>query len=213
MLIGAVEQIGQRLLATAPEHSFDFRFHVLRDASINAFAAPGGVVVVHTGLLVAAESPDEVAGVLAHEIAHVLETPFDSADRLPTRAAHRRRPALRFARSRRRPAVGCCHQLGGAVVQPRSGARRRRLGPRPPRASARVGERPDDLLRPSGRRRAHGSDVLVDASGARRPGGETAQPHRHLEAEQTVRGPRLASRAAGPPPADCAGESERQSPR
>ncbi|MEM7200764.1 MAG: M48 family metallopeptidase [Planctomycetota bacterium] len=73
----ALEQIGQRLLAAAPPETaaeaLNFRFVALRDASVNAFAAPGGLVVVHTGLLAAASSPEEVAGVMAHEIAHVLE--------------------------------------------------------------------------------------------------------------------------------------------
>lgn len=69
----AVERIGQRLVAAAPPSPFRFRFHVVDDPTVNAFAVPGGVVVVHTGLLRAARSADEVAGVLAHEIAHVLE--------------------------------------------------------------------------------------------------------------------------------------------
>lgn len=47
------------------------RFYLTDRPEINAFAAPGGVVVVFTGLLRAARSPEEVAGVLAHEIAHV----------------------------------------------------------------------------------------------------------------------------------------------
>lgn len=53
------------------ETRHELRFHVVRDASVNAFAFPGGHVVAHTGLLLAADSPEEAAGVLAHEIAHV----------------------------------------------------------------------------------------------------------------------------------------------
>ena len=45
---------------------------VLKDRSVNAFAAPGGHVVVLSGLIDEAKSGDEVAGVLAHEIAHVI---------------------------------------------------------------------------------------------------------------------------------------------
>lgn len=70
--VDAVRAMGARLVAAAPAHEFTFRFEVLRDPSVNAFAAPGGVVVVHTGLLAAAETPDEVVGVLAHEVTHVL---------------------------------------------------------------------------------------------------------------------------------------------
>jgi predicted Zn-dependent protease len=40
---------------------------------LNAFAMPGGNVVIHSGLLMAADSPEEVAGVLGHEIAHVTQ--------------------------------------------------------------------------------------------------------------------------------------------
>lgn len=71
----AVRAIGQRLVAAAgpPAAGFRFRFEVAADPSLNAFAAPGGLVVVHTGLIAAARTPDEVSGVLAHEIAHVLE--------------------------------------------------------------------------------------------------------------------------------------------
>jgi beta-barrel assembly-enhancing protease len=68
----AVQALGTRLVAAAPPHPHQFRFHVVRDPSVNAYAAPGGVVVVHTGLLEKADGPDAVAGVLAHEIVHVL---------------------------------------------------------------------------------------------------------------------------------------------
>lgn len=63
----AVQAIGRRLVqpGEAP------RFFLADRPEINAFAAPGGVVVVFTGLLKAADSPEEVAGVLAHEMAHV----------------------------------------------------------------------------------------------------------------------------------------------
>jgi hypothetical protein len=71
--LAAVRAVGERLVAAAPEHAFTFRFEVVQDAGVNAFAAPGGVVAVHTGLIGAAEGPDELAGVLAHEITHVLE--------------------------------------------------------------------------------------------------------------------------------------------
>jgi Zn-dependent protease with chaperone function len=63
----AVQVIAQRL--TRPGEAL--RFYVADRPEVNAFAAPGGVVVVYTELLRAAESAEEVAGVLAHEIAHV----------------------------------------------------------------------------------------------------------------------------------------------
>lgn len=50
---------------------YSYRWFVARDSSINAFAIPGGVVVVHSGLIEAARSPEELAGVLAHEVQHI----------------------------------------------------------------------------------------------------------------------------------------------
>ncbi len=65
-----VEQIGVRLTAGS---AFRFSFTVVDDPQVNAFALPGGHVVVFTGLLKAADSAEEVAGVLAHEASHVLQ--------------------------------------------------------------------------------------------------------------------------------------------
>jgi Zn-dependent protease with chaperone function len=50
---------------------YTYRFHLVQDKSINAFAMPGGIVVVHSGLIAATRSPEELAGVLAHEVQHV----------------------------------------------------------------------------------------------------------------------------------------------
>lgn len=66
----AVESIStiSKKLTTGSVHNY--RFFVAERPEINAFAAPGGVVVVFRGLLDAVESPEELAGVLAHEVAH-----------------------------------------------------------------------------------------------------------------------------------------------
>lgn len=50
-----------------------FTLHVVKDKTINAFALPGGHIVLLSGLLDDARSADEVAGVMAHEMAHILE--------------------------------------------------------------------------------------------------------------------------------------------
>jgi Zn-dependent protease with chaperone function len=63
-----VRKLGARL---APGSRFQYEFHVADDRSINAFALPGGVIVVHTGLIRATRRPEELAGVLAHEVQHV----------------------------------------------------------------------------------------------------------------------------------------------
>lgn len=68
-----IETIGRRLVGVSSEARQDFEFFLVRDNTINAFALPGGFVGVHSGLLLAAQSESELAGVLAHEIAHVTQ--------------------------------------------------------------------------------------------------------------------------------------------
>jgi predicted Zn-dependent protease len=60
------------LIDVAPPADYEFRITVVNEEDVNAFAAPGGHVVLFSGLIASAESPDEVAGVLAHEVQHVL---------------------------------------------------------------------------------------------------------------------------------------------
>jgi Zn-dependent protease with chaperone function len=65
-----VADIGARLVAATPT-PYTYRFHLVDDPSINAFAMPAGYIVVHRGLIARAASAEELAGVLAHEIEHV----------------------------------------------------------------------------------------------------------------------------------------------
>lgn len=67
-----VASIGDRLVRRAPADGYDFRFHVVNMKEPNAFALPGGHIYVSRGILMLANSEDEIAGVLGHEIAHVL---------------------------------------------------------------------------------------------------------------------------------------------
>ena len=60
-----------RLISAQPPSPYRFRIVVLREYTVNAFAVPGGLIAVNQGLLRDARSPEEVAGVLAHEIQHV----------------------------------------------------------------------------------------------------------------------------------------------
>lgn len=66
-----VEQLGQRIVRQTPYAGQDFEFNLYRSNEINAFALPGGYIYVSTGLVNAADNVSELAGVLAHEIAHV----------------------------------------------------------------------------------------------------------------------------------------------
>ncbi|MBS1196414.1 MAG: Peptidase Ste24p [Proteobacteria bacterium] len=70
---GYLNQIGSRLAAASSDPGIGFYFFPIDDASINAFAMPGGYIGVHTGLLLAAQTESELAGVIAHEIAHVTQ--------------------------------------------------------------------------------------------------------------------------------------------
>lgn len=64
----AIQAIGQQLTRGSAYH---YHWYIAEDPAINAFAVPGGYVVVNTGLIQAADSAEEVAGVLAHEVQHV----------------------------------------------------------------------------------------------------------------------------------------------
>jgi Zn-dependent protease with chaperone function len=69
--VDAVNAIGARLTDQI-DSPYVFQWHVVDDPQVNAFAVPGGHVVVFTGLLRAADTPAELAGVLAHETQHVV---------------------------------------------------------------------------------------------------------------------------------------------
>lgn len=68
-----LQAVGQKLAASGPDKRQKFSFFVVRDNSINAFAMPGGVIGMHTGLILAANSESEMASVLGHEIGHVTQ--------------------------------------------------------------------------------------------------------------------------------------------
>ena len=67
-----VTRVGMRLVRQGGLEDYPYYFKVVQDDSINAFALPGGPTYVHTGLLKAAENEAQLAGVLAHELAHVV---------------------------------------------------------------------------------------------------------------------------------------------
>jgi predicted Zn-dependent protease len=71
LVVDYVNQVGQRVVAALPNPPFPYRFHVIREDVFNAFATPAGNVFIYSGLLSAMESEEELAGLLAHEIAHV----------------------------------------------------------------------------------------------------------------------------------------------
>jgi len=67
-----IRQLGERLTAVAPGYKWPYNFHVANVAEVNAFALPGGTVFVNLGTIQAVESEAQLAGVMAHEISHVV---------------------------------------------------------------------------------------------------------------------------------------------
>ena len=70
-LTAYVEALGQRLAAHSPRQDVAHQFYVVEMVEPNAFALPGGFVYVSRGLLALANSEDELAGVIGHEVGHV----------------------------------------------------------------------------------------------------------------------------------------------
>ncbi len=66
--VRAIEQIGQRLTKGS---RYQYQWLIKKDKTVNAFAIPGGIIVVHSALLAKIENADELAAVLAHEVQHI----------------------------------------------------------------------------------------------------------------------------------------------
>src|SRR6267378_5621215 len=68
-----IQQIGHSLSSHAEEGQHQFYYFVLKDPVINAFAMPGGFIAIQSGLILATRNENELAGVMAHETAHVTQ--------------------------------------------------------------------------------------------------------------------------------------------
>jgi predicted Zn-dependent protease len=66
-----VNKVGNRIVEGLKDPLFNYRFHVLKVDAYNAFAIPAGYIFINSGLLAAMDNEEELAGILAHEIAHV----------------------------------------------------------------------------------------------------------------------------------------------
>jgi len=67
-----VEDIGKKIVAVCDRRDIDYHFYVLDDDEINALSLPGGYVYVSRGLIEKVANDDELAGVLGHEIGHIV---------------------------------------------------------------------------------------------------------------------------------------------
>ncbi|MGD8993476.1 MAG: M48 family metallopeptidase, partial [Desulfobacterales bacterium] len=71
VIVDYVNQVGSRIVSVLTDPVFDYKFHVINVDTYNAFAIPAGYIFINSGLIAAMDSEDELAGILAHEIAHV----------------------------------------------------------------------------------------------------------------------------------------------
>jgi predicted Zn-dependent protease len=67
-----VDKIGQDVAKLMGRDEFEYEFSILKDDAINAFALPGGKIFINTGAIMAANSESELAGLIAHEVAHAV---------------------------------------------------------------------------------------------------------------------------------------------
>ena len=70
-LTSYLNHLGQKLEAQMGPQPFHYKFFLVNDPTMNAFAVPGGYIFIHTGMIRMAEREGELAGVIAHEISHV----------------------------------------------------------------------------------------------------------------------------------------------
>ncbi len=68
-----LDAVGHRLSAQAHDGNQEFKFFLVNERAINAFALPGGYIGINTGLILETQRESELAGVVAHEIAHVTQ--------------------------------------------------------------------------------------------------------------------------------------------
>ncbi|MGD0828604.1 MAG: M48 family metalloprotease [Desulfobaccales bacterium] len=70
-LTSYINHLGQKLVAQMGPQPFKYKFYIVKDPVMNAFAVPGGYVFLYTGMILMAEREEELAGVMAHEVSHI----------------------------------------------------------------------------------------------------------------------------------------------
>lgn len=71
-VVAYVNELGHEMAELAGRDEFDYQFYVVQDDELNAFALPGGKIFINTGAILATETGAELAGLLAHELAHAV---------------------------------------------------------------------------------------------------------------------------------------------
>jgi len=72
IIVDYVNQVGKRILTVVPPQPFRYQFYVIHEDTYNAFATPAGHIFINSGLFAALESEEELAGIIGHEISHVV---------------------------------------------------------------------------------------------------------------------------------------------
>lgn len=103
-LSGWIRALGNRLTRHAPASGSNFYFSIEKDSAVNAYAMVGGVIVIHSGLILNTSSESELAAVMAHEIAHVTQ----------------RHIARMMANNKKNPLITGAGFLAGAMVASKS---------------------------------------------------------------------------------------------
>jgi predicted Zn-dependent protease len=67
-----VEDIGKKIAAVCDRKDIDYHFYALNEEEVNAFSLPGGYVYINKGLIEKCKSDDELAGVIGHEVGHIV---------------------------------------------------------------------------------------------------------------------------------------------
>ena len=73
LVAGYLRHLGYSLVAHSEDSDREFSFFVVDSSVVNAFAAPGGFIGIHSELILTADNESELAGVMAHEVAHVTQ--------------------------------------------------------------------------------------------------------------------------------------------
>ncbi len=72
LIVNYVNKVGKRIISALPPQPFTYHFYIIKDDVYNAFASPAGHIFINSGLFEAMDTEEELAGILGHEIAHVV---------------------------------------------------------------------------------------------------------------------------------------------
>jgi len=72
VIVNYVNKVGEKIVSVLPPQPFIYRFYIIKEDVYNAFATPAGHIFIYSGLIAAMDNEEELAGIIGHEIAHVL---------------------------------------------------------------------------------------------------------------------------------------------